>query len=205
MRTVGTMTTTEHARIDWTGQLLEQITWHWNHQARARLDGLSDDEYFWEPVDGCWSVRPRGESTAEVRAGTGTHVIEFAYPPPEPEPVTTIAWRLGHLLVGIYGDRQARHFGGAPVDYRSYDYPTTAADALDRLDSAHTAWITGVSTLDEHGLARPCGEPDFEQLPMAALILHINRELIHHLAEVALLRDLYLRVGNTRLTTPTSR
>ena len=28
---------------------------------------------------------------------------------------------------------------------------------------------------------------------MADLVLHIHRELIHHLAEVALLRDLYLR------------
>ncbi len=28
---------------------------------------------------------------------------------------------------------------------------------------------------------------------MAALVLHINRELIHHGAEIALLRDLYLR------------
>ncbi len=26
---------------------------------------------------------------------------------------------------------------------------------------------------------------------MAALVLHIHRELIHHLAEIALLRDLY--------------
>ena len=28
---------------------------------------------------------------------------------------------------------------------------------------------------------------------MADLVLHIHRELIHHLAEIALLRDLYLR------------
>jgi hypothetical protein len=28
---------------------------------------------------------------------------------------------------------------------------------------------------------------------MGALVLHINREVIHHGAEVALLRDLYLR------------
>ncbi|MDN5760078.1 MAG: DinB family protein, partial [Tomitella sp.] len=27
--------------------------------------------------------------------------------------------------------------------------------------------------------------------PKATLVLHIHRELIHHLAEVALLRDLY--------------
>jgi hypothetical protein len=29
-------------------------------------------------------------------------------------------------------------------------------------------------------------------MPMATLVLHINREMIHHLAEVSLLRDLYL-------------
>jgi hypothetical protein len=28
---------------------------------------------------------------------------------------------------------------------------------------------------------------------MAALVLHIHREVIHHGAEIALLRDLYLR------------
>ncbi len=30
------------------------------------------------------------------------------------------------------------------------------------------------------------------QAPMAELVLHINREMLHHGAEVALLRDLYL-------------
>jgi len=25
---------------------------------RPRLDGLTDEEFFWEPVPGCWSVRP---------------------------------------------------------------------------------------------------------------------------------------------------
>lgn len=28
-------------------------------------------------------------------------------------------------------------------------------------------------------------------MPMATLVLHINREVFHHLAEVALLRDLW--------------
>jgi hypothetical protein len=34
---------------------------------------------------------------------------------------------------------------------------------------------------------------------MAELVLHIHRELIHHLSEVCLLRDLYLHMnGATR-------
>ena len=44
------------------------------------------------------------------------------------------------------------------------------------------------------GLTRPCGDTEpFPELPMAALVLHIHRELIHQLSEVCLLRDLYLR------------
>ena len=50
--------------IDWSEQLAEllpeQLDWHWQEQLRPRLDGLSDAEYFWEPVAGCWSVRRRG-------------------------------------------------------------------------------------------------------------------------------------------------
>ncbi|MEZ4728248.1 MAG: hypothetical protein R3E79_14035 [Caldilineaceae bacterium] len=29
---------------------------------RDRLNGLTDAEYFWEPVAGCWSVRRRAEA-----------------------------------------------------------------------------------------------------------------------------------------------
>jgi hypothetical protein len=32
---------------------------------------------------------------------------------------------------------------------------------------------------------------------MAELVLHIHRELIHHLSEVCLLRDLYLHMSPT--------
>ena len=42
--------------------------------------------------------------------------------------------------------------------------------------------------LDEAQLAQPVGpaEGPFAAYPYAALVLHINREAIHHLAEVAL-------------------
>ena len=48
------------AAVDWHGQLVEQLDWHWRFHARPRLDGLSDEEYRWEPVADCWNVRPRG-------------------------------------------------------------------------------------------------------------------------------------------------
>ena len=43
--------------IDWNNELAEQLDWQWQNHLRPRLDGLTDDEYFWEPVPGCWTLR----------------------------------------------------------------------------------------------------------------------------------------------------
>lgn len=178
--------------IHWNEQLTEQIDWHWRNQLRPRLSGLTDDEYFFEPVPDAWSVRPRGTGTAPIQAGSGNWTIDFAFPEPDPAPVTTIAWRLAHILVGVLGARNASHFGGPPVDYESFAYPGSATDALAALDTQYASWLAGVRGLGEDGLERACGTAEpYPDAPMAALVLHINRELLHHGAEIALLRDLY--------------
>jgi uncharacterized damage-inducible protein DinB len=107
--------------------------------------------------------------------------------------VTTIAWRLAHVIVGVFGARVAAHFGGPPTDYQSFDYAGTADAALRQLDEVYDAWTTGVRKLDAEALGRPVGpaEGPWSEHSMAELVLHINREVIHHGAEVALLRDLY--------------
>jgi hypothetical protein len=181
--------------MDWTAQLLDQLTFHWERQARPRLDGLTDDEYLWEPVAEAWSIRPRAEARTPMAAGGGDLLIDWEYPEPRPAPVTTIAWRIGHLIVGVFGVRNARHFGGPPADYLTFDWPGDAAGALALLDEAYDRWVAGVRGLGDEGLARPVGEAegDWDEAPFAALVLHIHREAIHHLAEVALLRDLYAR------------
>ncbi len=183
--------------LDWTDQLVEQLDWHWRMQWRTRLEGLGDDEYFWEPAAECWNVRPRGTSTAPVQGGNGDFVIEFAQPAPEPAPLTTIAWRLGHVIVGVLGMRVASHFGGPAMDYLDFSYAGTATEALAQLDAAYAGWISGVRGLGPAELAAPCGpaEGPFGDLPMATLVLHINREMLHHGAEIALLRDLYAHRG----------
>lgn len=187
--------------MDWTEELVDQIDLHWRTQARPRLTGLSDAEYFWEPVPDVWTLRPRAEARpfptpeGDRMAGAGALVIDFAHPPPEPEPVTTIAWRLGHIVVGVLLARVAGHFGGRPVDYFTHTYAETADSALAQLDDAYAQWLAGIRALDAKALAAPCGpaEGPWAERSMATLVLHINRELIHHLAEIALLRDLHLR------------
>ena len=75
----------------------------------------------------------------------------------------------------------------------TFDYAGTAAQALRQLDDVYAAWLAGVRGLGEADLARPCGPAEgyFAEYPVAALVLHINREALHHGAEIALLRDLY--------------
>lgn len=178
---------------DLTERLHEQLHWHWTTQARPRLDGLSDDELFWEPVPDCWNVRPRGTGSAPIQAGAGEMVIDYAMPEPDPPPVTTIAWRLAHVIVAVFGERAHSHFGGPPYAYDTFEYAPTAQVALAQLDQAYGAWSAGVCGLDAEALQRPVGpaEGEWAEAPMIDLVLHINREAIHHLAEVALLRDLY--------------
>lgn len=179
--------------MDWTTLLADQIDVHWRGQLRPRLEGLTDDEYFWEAAPEAWNVRPRGTSNAPVQAGSGAFTVDFAFPEPDPAPVPTIAWRLAHLIVGVFAMRVAGHFGGPPADYPGWEYAGTAQEALAQLDAAYAGWIAGVRGLDAEALAAPCGpsEGPWAEHSMAELVLHIHREVIHHGAEVALLRDLY--------------
>jgi hypothetical protein len=70
------------------------------------------------------------------------------------------------------------------------------------LDGGYRAWTAGVRSLDPDGLAAPAGpaEGPWADERMAALVPHINREALHHLAEIALLRELYARQPHRRVS-----
>jgi hypothetical protein len=67
--------------IDWNFELVDQVEWHWQHQLRLRLDGLTDDEYFWQPVPGCGTLSRRGQSSASMSIGAGEFTMDYAQAP----------------------------------------------------------------------------------------------------------------------------
>jgi hypothetical protein len=148
----------------------------------ARLDGLTDEEYLWEPVPGAWTLR----------RDTGGHWYlegEREPRPPDPAPVTTIAWRVGHLAGSALAGLGGRLFGTAG--------PIELAGTVDELPAflaaAYHRWRPGMVALDEDGWMVRLGPAfgpyaDANRLDMA---LHVFDEVVHHGAEVALLRDLY--------------
>jgi len=173
--------------IAWNHELRDQMEFAWKVQFLPRLEGLGDIEYLWEPVDGCWSIRPDE---------AGWWRLDRASPEPTPPPITTIAWRMMHIA-DVFGRRTSRHFGDWSFDLDTHSLPSTAADGLAFLTACHDAWIAGLTAAGEEGLSRPCGraEPLYPEAPLASLVLHVNREFLHHAAEIQLLRDLYLRLG----------
>ena len=171
---------------------------------RRRFEGLTDAEYLWEPAPGCWTIRP---------AGVGRWREDATLPRPEPEPLTTIAWRLWHLI-DMYGeDRAPRWLGLAPqgepigTDDPQGAPPGTAADALALLARAHDRWDAHLALVSEEGLGEPVGPVGggYADRTRAAYVLHMLDEFIHHGAEVALLRDLWRWQHPLGVEAPTER
>ena len=159
-------------------------------RTRNRLEGLTDAEYFWEPAPGCWSVRERE---------TGSWRADSVAPEPDPAPLTTIAWRLWHLI-DMYGEDRAPRWldvaaQGPPIgpDDPTSSPPSTAGAALSMLDRAHDRWNAHLALTSNQSLAMPIGEigGDYADRTRAAYVLHMLDEFIHHGAEISLLRDLW--------------
>ncbi|MCW2497555.1 DinB family protein [Jatrophihabitans sp.] len=152
----------------------------------TRLDGLGEAEYLWEPVPGSWSVR-------EV---AGSWQAEFASPDPVPAPVTTIAWRLWHIADCLAG-YVSPHLGPWPLTVLDVDHRwhPRVAPALDDLRTSIAVFRERMVALGEEGgwqLLGPAWGP-FAESTWIDLFVHAFDEVAHHGAEVALLRDLYLR------------
>jgi len=173
---------------------------------------LVDDELFWEPVDGAWGIRRRGECPTATPFGDGEWVADFGE---GAEPPTTIGWLLWHI-----GSMPARladidFLGGAHTVASGWTSPylthhpvfTTAADATqtmrkgwatlrtaldaasDRMLEQATASYTCAPEPPRDGLA-VLGPPGPE-MPAYVFVTSVLHEISHHGAQICELRDLY--------------
>lgn len=163
---------------------------------RRRLEGLTDEEFFREPVPGCWTVHP-DES--------GRWVADYAVPDPDPPPFTTIAWRLVHIAsCKIMYHEYA--FGPGELTWDELEIPHTVADAIAWLEEGHArlrAALDGLTDADpstssgqalEEMRLTNWGEPWPTWRIFWAMIHHDA----HHGAEIGCLRDLYCVMRSAR-------
>lgn len=180
-------------RLDRVGLLLDQLTTS-VELSRDRLAGLTDAEYLWEPASPAWSIRRRGDAATARAYGPGEWVLDLDRDP-DPEPVTTIAWRLNHLT-SCFAGRWEWTFGARRTEPKELiDFSPSAAVALDQLWEQLDRWVKSVETLTDDQLDTPgYGQYPYgldPDIPFAGILWWVNREFIHHAAEVALLRDLH--------------
>ena len=108
----------------------------------------------------------------------------------DPAPVTTIAWRLWHIAIDCFDD-YTRRFAGDESDARS-DWTDDHNEAIPILDDK---WMAYRATIAKRDWWSQLGENwgPWSQHCVADMAMHASNELVHHAAEVALLRDLYER------------
>ncbi|MFJ8922834.1 DinB family protein [Streptomyces sp. NPDC102415] len=159
---------------------------------------LTDEEYLWEPVPGCWSVRRRDTGPgpgANALTGAGAWGRDTApHPHPSPPPFTTLAWRLSHLseLLTLRADHTA---GSHSLTRDDYQPVGDAAGAVADFGASADAWRAALLGADDAALdtvgysSYPHGSDPED--PFLETVWWVNQELLHHGAEIALLRDLY--------------
>ena len=148
---------------------------------RRRLEGLTDDEYFWEPAPGCWTVH---------RDRAGAWVVDYAEPDPDPPPLTTLGWRLVHLA-----DCKVTYhewaFGQRRLRFPDLAAPATAAGALARLAEGQELLRAALAGLDDKRLDDLRWTNWGERWPAWRIVWTMIDHDAHHGGEIGCLRDLY--------------
>jgi hypothetical protein len=149
---------------------------------RDRVQGLGDEEFFWEPASGCWTV---------YRGADGRWTYHYELPEPTPSPLTTIAWRLNHIA----GCKVMYHeyaFGSAELTWDTIEVPSSAAAAVSMLARGQQLLEQDVASLDtDNDLDEPRRTNWGELWPAWKIFWTMIRHDAHHGGEIGALRDLY--------------
>lgn len=153
----------------------------------SNLSGLTDEEYLWEPVDGCWSIRPRSTVSGD-HWGSGEWVVETSFDESAAAPMTTIAWRLLHAY-DCFADYTSQAFGREAQDWNEIEIPSTAEGAVALMTAAVEALRRDLESHADHVLNH--GSADESGRPRWLLLDKGLLEWIHHCAEIGVLRSMY--------------
>ena len=154
------------------------------------LAEIDDEEFFWEPVPGCWTVHRRSEVRATSADGSGEWVIDYELPEPSPAPLTTIAWRTCHVAAVnyLYWDYA---FGPATLTF-DLEFPGSASDAISWLGASQRLLSDVLHGLDDDAELDALVSTNWgDQWPVSRIFTTLINEQVHHGAEISLLRDLY--------------
>ena len=148
---------------------------------RTRIEGLTDDEFFWEPVPGCWTV---------YQDGAGHWTYHYAIPDPHPAPVTSIAWQMVHLATCKVMYREWA-FGPARLTFPELVIPHSAAGAVEMLENGQRLLRDDLAQLSDAQLDDPRKTNWGEAWPAWRVFWTMADHDAFHGGVIGYLRDMY--------------
>jgi len=183
------------------------------HFTLARAwEGLTDDEFFWEPFTTTWSIRRQDQCPTPNPFGAGEWVADFAIPEPVPVPMTTIAWLYWHIGsmpgrlcdIDFLGGTRTMASGWTSPYLTHHPIFTSAAEAvtalrdgwqrlreaIERADDDQLEVTTAGYTYAAGVLPLVVGPPGPAH-PATHFIAATLTEVGHHGTQIGALRDVY--------------
>lgn len=180
---------------------------------------LSEDEFFWEPVSGSWSVRRRDECWTPHPFGTGDWVADFdgglvraADEGNAVEPLTTIAWlfwQVGSMAgraadLDFLGGTQSAETGWTSAYLGDHPVFSGSSEAVEVMRTGWRALDQAIRASTDQGLeqvTRFWSYPGHPGPPAQGyqIITSILNEISHHGTQVCMWRDLYRAVDGRSL------
>jgi DinB family protein len=147
----------------------------------ARLEGLTEDEFFWEAAPGAWNIT-RGED--------GRWTSPYEEPDPVPAPLTTIGWRLVHLAQckPMYHEYA---FGPGRLTWDTIETPGTVEGCVAMLEDGQRRLLDDLAGLGDDDLDGPVMTNWGEAKPAWWIFWTMVHHDLWHGGEIGALRDLY--------------
>ena len=167
---------------------LVQHTEYISQRTLTRLAGITDEELFWQPVPGAWTVH---------RLQSGRRVLDNSYWPGAAPAITSIAWRVSHLIDVYASPRNAEWLRVSAADDVNTKPPWRIGESAEAsvalLQEAVDHFLGLLRALDDEALATKLGAigGGYAEATLAGFVLHQVDEATHHGAEIGVLRDLY--------------
>ena len=147
----------------------------------ARIEGLGEAEFFWQPAPGCWTVH---------LDEAGRWIADYELPEPHPAPLTTIAWRLVHVATCkvMYHEYA---FGPGVLTWDDLEVPHTVAGAVAMLEHGQELLAADLRSVGEAELDELRATNWGDRWPAWEIFWTMAAHDLHHGAEIGALRDLY--------------
>ena len=148
---------------------------------RRAVEGLTDDEFSWEPVPGSWRV---------YRGDDGRWTYDYQLPEPDPSPFTTIGWRLFHVAsCKVMYHEYA--FGPGRITWDTIEVPHTAVDTIAMLEHGQALLVADVAALADPDLGEERPTNWGERWPTWRILWTMVHHDLWHGGEIGAVRDLF--------------